>query len=443
MVFTSSPRDWDEAFQPVWVAWGNRIACEILLQGDWAKGPSGTNEVGFTTNAILFPSFATGCLAESWEIVDSETMIFHIRKGVHFHDKAPTNGREMDAYDVEYSLLRMVNAPQSYNHLNYALGKDLKSITALDKWTVEIKSMPERMSRVWSGYVVTEGWVIPHEVIEKYGDMREGINSCGTGPFMVTDYVIDSSVTYVRHKNYWQKDPFHPDNQLPYADGVKSLIIVDKSTRLAALRTGKIDVMRDLLLEDREQMEKSNPGMNWAKEIPQNWRYAFRIDTPPFTDINVRKALVMAIDRNAIMNDYYQGDAVMLNEVCTPCGELAHYYTPLEEMPAETQELFTYNPEKSKQLLKDAGYPDGFKTECICVATTTQHVDILQIIEGYWSAIGVDLTIVPMESGAHASVIRNKTYKQMTTGSGNPNRPELFNKYQWGQEQNYSMINET
>jgi len=109
----------------------------------------------------------------------------------------------------------------------------------------------------------------------------------------------------------------------------------------------------------------------------------------------------MAIDRWAIVNEYYKGDAEILNEVCSPCGELAHYYPPLEEMPAAIQELFTYSPEKARQLLKDAGYPNGFKTECICTST---QVDMLSIVKGYWNAIGVELDIVVMESGAMASV---------------------------------------
>jgi len=439
MAFTGSPRDWDECFQPVWVTWGNRIVCELVTQGNWLMGPSGTGEVGFTANTFPFPSFMTGCLAESWEIVDDETLIFNIRKGVHFQDKPPTNGREMDAYDVEYSLLRMVNCPQSYNHVNYALGKDLKSITALDKWTVEMKSMPGRLSRVWSGYVGTEGWVIPHEVIEEYGDMREAVNGCGTGPFMVTDYVVDTSVTYVRHDNYWQNDPLHPENQLPYADGVKSLIIPDKSSRLAGFRTGKIDVMRNLLLEDKEQFQKTNPELVWSNELPQSSKFCWRIDTPPFDDIRVRKALLMAIDRWAIVNDYYKGDAEILNEVCMPCGELEHYYTPLDELPPEARENYEYDPDRARELLADAGYPDGFKTECICTSTS---VDMLSIMAGYWEDIGIDCDIKVMESGAMSGVSRNKTYTQMIWCSSNPNRAEMFNQYTAGQDQNNSMVDD-
>ena len=439
MVFSSSPLDWDEAFQPVWIDWGSRPACEILTQGNWSMGPSGTGEVEYVANTFPFPWFMEGCLAESWEIVDDETIIFNIRKGVHFQNKPPASGREMDAYDVEYSLMRMVNSPSSYNHVNYGIGKDLKSITALDKWTVEMKSMPGKLSRLWSGYVGTEGWIYPRENIEAHGDFREAVNVCGTGPFMITDYVTDSVVTYVRHDNYWQTDPFHPDNRLPYADGLKSLIIVDASTRLAAFRTGKVDVIRNLLLEDKWQFEKTNPDTEWSKEISQGWKFCWRIDREPFDDIRVRKALLMSINRQEIVDSYYNGDAEILNEVCMNCGELKQYFTPVNELPPEAKECYTYDPDRAKELMVEAGYPDGFKTEILLEST---YVDIMSIVKDYWEAIDVELELKVLEQGALRSISNKKDYDQMISCSTNPNRAEMFNQYTLGQDQNSSMVND-
>jgi len=437
--FTGSPMDWDEAFQAVWVSSGSRLIYELLLQGDWAKGASGSGEVGFKQNTFPFPSFMTGCLAESWEIVDDQTMRFKIRKGVHFHDKPPTNGREMNAEDIEYSLMRMATSPKSYNYRNYALGTDLESITALDKWTLEIKSLPGRLSRAYSGYVATQGWTVPREAVEQYGDLRDWENICGTGPFVLTDYIPDSSITYEKNPNYWQKDPFFPENELPYIDGVKILIIADKSTRLAAFRTGKIDQMTDLLLEDKEQFEKTNPELIWTKFLPKTFIILWRVDTKPFDDLKVRQALSMAIDRQTVIDLYFKGDAEMLTQECMPIPEFSHYYTPLEELPPAARELFTYNPDKAKELLAEAGYPDGFKTNIACFST---EADELSIYKDYWDAIGVDLELNVVEMSAMSGIQHNKTYTQMVTHSSNSNRPEMFLMVTKGQEMNYSMVDD-
>ena len=83
-------------------------------------------------------------------------------------------------------------------------------------------------------------FIYPPEVIEEHGDAQDWRNLVGTGPYMLTDWVKDSSVTYTKNPNYWGYDEKFPENRLPYLDEVKSLIIPDSSTLLAALRTGKI-----------------------------------------------------------------------------------------------------------------------------------------------------------------------------------------------------------
>jgi peptide/nickel transport system substrate-binding protein len=439
MYFAGSPLDWDEAFQPTWVCSGSRLLYEVLLQGDYTKGPTGTGEVSFQVNPFPFPSFMTGCLAESWEIVNDQTMRFNIRKGVHFHNKPPTNGREMTAYDIEYSLMRMATSPTSYNYKNYPLGRDVSTITALDKWTLEITCPPGMLSRAYSGYVGTQGWIVPHEAVEQYGDLRDWRNICGTGPFMITDYVPDTSITYAKHPNYWQKDPFHPENQLPYVDGAKILIIADKSTTLAAFRTGKIDQMANLWLEDKEPLEKTNPEILWGRYLPNYWTIGWRVDREPFDDLRVRKALSMAVDRQEILDSFLRGDGEILQTVCMNAPEFTHYFRPVEELSAAAQENYKYDPERARTLLAEAGYPNGFKTNIICVSA---YVDMLSILKAYWDDIGVDLELKVLESGAWTGIYYSGAYDQMTTFGHNPNRPEMFIQFTWGQAMNFSKVND-
>jgi len=105
-----------------------------------------------------------------------------------------------------------------------------------------------------------------HEVVDKYGNMADWHNACGTGPFMLTDYVSGASATFVKNPNYWGTDPLHPENKLPYLDGVKVLFIQDNQTRLTAMRIGKIDFLGGFAedgvqLDDALNLMKTNPNL--------------------------------------------------------------------------------------------------------------------------------------------------------------------------------------
>jgi len=191
----SSPLFFDEAFGLFYWATTLWQTNEILVQGDLTKGPSGTGEASWLHNMMPTRKTQRGCLAESWEINEPGQFTFHIRKGVHFHDKPPTNGRELTAEDVAYSFNRLMQAPRAWQHGSYPwdtnFGED-GGIWATDEWTVVIKCVPGRTEPL-SAVFSTHTYTIPHEVVDEYGDIGDWRNSCGTGPFMLVDYVKDSS----------------------------------------------------------------------------------------------------------------------------------------------------------------------------------------------------------------------------------------------------------
>ncbi|MBI2848001.1 MAG: hypothetical protein HYX83_02395, partial [Chloroflexi bacterium] len=199
------------------------------------------------------------------------------------------------------------------------------------------------------------------------------------------------------------KDPFFPENQLPYVDGVKSLIIADISTREAAVRTGKADYGGTLPKEQAENLIKTNPELKYVK-IPSASPsgLAWRVDKPelPFYDKRVRQALSMAVDRQAIIKAIYGGDGDWYAYPVRNMAEYAHFYTPLEKLPDSAREVLELHPDKAKQLLADAGYPNGFKTS---VLTTAAYVDILSIIKDNWSKVGVDLSIDVKETAVYTA----------------------------------------
>ena len=401
---------------------GTQASIEVngyLIQGDWTKGLAGTGETDWSQGADWRIDLMTGShgLAESWELPDDSTIIVHIREGVHYgldpdsEASRLVNGREFTADDAVYSMARCYALETSLFASSYAVGERPESWTALDKYTVEIKTPPFMQGHnVWQ--CLAYSWLLPHEVEEVYGDFKDWHNLVGTGPFFLKDIVPSSSITYEKNPNYFAFDPLHPENRLPYVDTLKTLIIADLSTRLAAFRTGNIDYLMGVSWEDAESLMKTNSDLLSFKTISAPSLPWGRIDKEelPFKDIRVRRALNLAVNQQEIIDDYYQGNAIMLGIPWPPSPAYEPIYTPLDQQSPEVQELFTYNPEKAKQLLAEAGYPDGFQTEIICSSADS---DFVSLIKEYFSAINVEMEIKPLEGSAYWGVMRARSHDEM------------------------------
>ncbi|MDE0448294.1 MAG: ABC transporter substrate-binding protein [Spirochaetaceae bacterium] len=186
-------------------------------------------------------------MAESWSQPDINTVIVKISQGVHWHDKAPMNGRELDAYDVEYSFHRVTGTGSGFTEPS-AFAWVLKnfkweSITAPDKWTVVFKLQETRLDALGTILFDVAGQIYPSDVIREHGDVSDWRNVVGTGPFELADYLEGTVVTYTRNPDYWGYDEKYPDNRLPYVDEVRAPIMPEEATRVAALRSGKVDFL--------------------------------------------------------------------------------------------------------------------------------------------------------------------------------------------------------
>ena len=172
-----------------------------------------------------------GSLAESWELPDSNTYVFHIREGVRWHDKAPMNGRELTAEDVVFNWHRMVGMGEftAAGGSPIQTLKDIpfESITATDRYTVVFKTTGPQSGLMHTLLVHHSFYVYPPEVIEEHGDVQDWRNSVGTGPYMLTDIVEGSSYTWTKNPDYWGFDEKYPQNRLPYIDELTALLIKD------------------------------------------------------------------------------------------------------------------------------------------------------------------------------------------------------------------------
>lgn len=380
-----------------------------LGTADWSRGPTGTNEFPFSTSYIP-DGFLTGDLAESWEIIDLRTIIYHLRQGVRWHNVPPVNGREFTADDVVYSSERAAADPQFVGYESPAMPEDKRGqAIAIDKYTVKL-IYGEESTRQLHGNM---NWlyIMPREMVEEYGDLNDWRHQCGTGPFMLVDCVPASSVTWIRNPNYHLFDPSFPENRLPYVDKFEALVIPDESTRLAALRTHKVERMW-VPWDKVESMKKTSPELLWREVLPDSSALLFtRTDIEPFSDKKVRQALSLAIDQPAILREYYQGSGYILLWPIMP--SFVTHYTPLEELPETSRKLYEHHPDLARQLLAEAGYPDGFKTEVAVSSVATRWIDVMSIVKEYLADVGVVMEINVMEPGTWQSVLFAKNFAGM------------------------------
>lgn len=372
-----------------------------LIIGDWSTGRS-IVDYRCVYAAAATEECWTGNLAESWERPDLQTIIFPLRKGVRWQNKPPVNGREFTADDVVWFYEAFLSHPR---HATHTL-QIIESVTATDKYTVVF-----RMKRPYIPIMRDLAFkaIAPREIVEQYGDMKDWRNLVGTGPFTLEDYLLDTSIEFKRNPDYFAKDP--KGEALPYVDGVDILYVSDEPTRVAALRTGKIDLLAGkdsgVPWSNRPSLEKTNPELVWS-DVPGSGPYQlhFKTSVEPLNNLKVRQALVMAINYQEIADTTFGGHARPFSWPAAP-----HWacYTPLEECPETIKEIYTWTPEnptKAKALLAEAGYPNGLKTSLQYVSTGNYapYAEASELIVAYWDAIGVDLELKTVDSGTMGSL---------------------------------------
>jgi peptide/nickel transport system substrate-binding protein len=270
-----------------------------------------------------------------------------------------------------------------------------------------------------------------------------------TGPWITTEVVAGTSITKVKNKNYWGTDPVGPGkgNQVPYIDKYVQLYITDRSTNFAALRTGKIDLLPNFTRDEWNREKQVTPRLMSATTLNDttgNRVLFMRTDKKdkPFSDVRVRQALMMATDFNAWKDQYY-GGAAEIDVWPLNSNFKATAYSPLSEMPKEVQDLYTYNPDKARQLLKDAGFPNGFKV-AVVATNAGNDVDELSIFKSQWAKVGVELSIDIKDPTTYASIQATKNFDEMLYRFNYSNFPQdfYFTSRRGASSNNLSFIND-
>ena len=379
-----------------------------------------------------------GDLAESWTQPNENTYVFKLRRGVRWQNKPPVNGRELDAEDVVYTLDRFRTVKGNANAYMLAA---LDRVEALDKYTVKFTL---KESYAWFLDILANPMavcIVAKECVEKMGgDLKKPEATVGTGPWMLDSYRPNVGMTLVRNPTY-----FVPG--LPNIDRIEILVDEDKASRIAAFLTGKYDLGTefpgtidwtdwDVVKRGRRDLKTMMYPSNVMSHI------YVRNDKPPFNDVRVRRAMSLAINRQAIIDATYEGNGAFnppvpaaLKEWSIPIdqlGEGARYYKP--DLAA------------ARKLMAEAGHPNGFAaTMDFTTYGSNVLVDQMQLILKDLKSIGIEVKLNTKEYGAYIATTFYGKYDSMAFGPQTPFlEPDnfLYGQYYPGEIKNHGHIND-
>ena len=393
----------------------------------------------FNFGSYTPPEHIIGRLAESWDISpDGLTYTFHIRQGVYWHDEEPVNGRELTAQDVEYNFHRYLGLGSGFTEGSPFIAQwevlddlGIESITATDKYTVVFKLAGPRLDALKIILITNPAVINAPEVIKAYitteepdGHIPDYRALVGTGPLMLVELIEATSMTWTKNPNYWGYDEKYPENRLPYIDELRGVVIPEETTRLAAMRSAKIDHMGyatggKISLDVGLRLKRTNPELLLDESSYSSASTAFfNTRKSPTNDIRVRHAMQMALDLETINNTYYKGYASTTpEEFLGPA--MVGYSNPYETWPEEVKKYFTYDPAGAEKLLDEAGYTRGadgirFRT-AVEVRSCCYDLGFFEVAARYWKEIGIDVEVKPLESPVWAAHIREATYEGLTS----------------------------
>lgn len=324
-------------------------------------------------------------LAKSWDISeDGKTYILHLMEGVKFH-----NGEDFKADDVVYSLNRIVTVQgavnsgfvsqiEGFDELANGVATELSGVKAIDDYTIEIK-LKEPYAGFMASLAAAPVSILDEKTTTMAGD-KFGIepeSTVGTGPFKLKEWKLNEGIELVKNENYWK--------EAPKIDGVEIKVVPDTETQNIMYRNGELDIL------DLDYMVDYIP--TYKQEFKDNLvsvprvgitYFTFNENIEPLNNVNIRKALSMAIDRQAIVDSMYNGTASIENGIF-PKGLIGHN---------ENIEAIEYNTEKAKEILAAEGYPNGFDMEiAIDSASSDTTKSVLEIISEQLSEIGVNASL--------------------------------------------------
>ncbi|MCI4624339.1 MAG: ABC transporter substrate-binding protein [Candidatus Magnetoovum sp. WYHC-5] len=335
-------------------------------------------------------------IAKQWVVDDSGLIYrFYLEEDVYFH-----NGKKLTAADFEYSFKRILSpngiSPNTWVLRNidgaeeYLSGKTnaVTGIKILDEYTIEIK-LVKPFSPFLKLLTMPAAYVVPNNNISNDKDFST--HPVGTGPFKLKQWSHSSTLTLEKNAHYFAH------KNLPKVNGIVYKIIPEDLTAVMEFLIGNLDVLEvpvssfALFMKDKtySQLINISNGIN-------TYYLGLNNEKPPFNNPALRKAVYYAIDRQKILDTYYQRR-----------GRLADGPVP-EILKGYKLDNDNYNPAKAKEIIKDIAAGNTIKA-VFYVMAKQESIDIAEIISDYLSKVGIHITIQPLEWSAFKTTINNAT----------------------------------
>jgi dipeptide transport system substrate-binding protein len=366
-------------------------------------------------------------LAESWTASEEGLeYTFKLRKGVKFHtSKSFKPTRDFNAQDVIFSFERQWKTDHPYHTVSGGayeyfnsmdMPKLLKSVEAVDDYTVKITlNEPEApfLANLGMDFMSIQSAEYADQMAKAGTQTKVDQEPVGTGPFQFVGYQKDAVIRYRANEAYWGgKAPI---------DTLVFSITPDASVRYAKLKAGECHVMAYPNPADLTAM-KADPAVNLMSQEGLNVGYlAFNTEKAPFTDVKVRQALSMAVNRDAIIEAVYQGAGKKAKNPIPPT--IWSYNDKVEDTK--------YDPEAARKLLADAGFPNGFETDLWAMPVQRPYNPnarrMAEMVQADWAKIGVKTKIVSYEWGEYLRRTKDGEHQTMLMGwTGDNGDPDNF-----------------
>lgn len=342
--------------------------------------------VGWTPDIKL-----VGRLAESWKAIDPTTWEFKLRKGVKWQD-----GSDFTADDVKYTVGRYLDANRKPRPIQRRSNLQfVQEVKVVDPYTVQIITKSPYLAL--PNQLATEPIVSMKYSTGDKGDVILTDAPMGTGPYKFVEWVKNDHIDLAINPNFW--------GPAPKAQKVRFRTIPDAQTRLSALQSGSVDVITNVAPELVSQLNKSDKvGVSSVPGVRVLFIILNTLDeNSPLKNPKVRQALNMAIDRDGIIKAILNDNG---NKITQPMTDKHFGYNP-------NLQQYAYDPDKAKQLLKDAGYPNGFEmTFNYPTGRYLKDKEIGEAIASQWADIGVKTKTSSPEWTQYVGLINSRKQAQ-------------------------------
>jgi ABC-type transport system substrate-binding protein len=344
----------------------------------------------------------SGDLAEAWEQPDDVTYIFKLYRGAKFQNIAPVNGRELTSADVLYSYQRVIDLKTWASLL-----AGVQRMETPDPYTFKI-TLKDPDADFLANLSTPNLVIAAKEAVEVNGNLSNGPH-IGTGPWLIESIDSATGATFLaRNPDYFRKG-------LPYADRLESYRIGDNASLLNAFRAKQLDVIASgVLPQDAEGIRKANPNDTKLLLIPlylTSDELGFKVDRPPFDDARIRRAVVLALDRDQINETANAGFGILTSGVVTPdvSWQLA---------PETLKPLYKRDSAAARRLLAEAGRPNLEFELTVPTYRSQIYVTMAELAQAQLKEAGINATLKPLDAGAFSLVSNRGEFQAFLANAG-------------------------